>query len=109
MGQLRAYFFKIILDYQPYNEDLPERLEVFKALTENGKDITYLEEELGTSNTHTDFLYLAGRVQTVISICVLSQLDLSCSGWTSACLLISCMCLSTWSNSTPAIWMRTSP
>ncbi|KAA0721866.1 Tuberin Tuberous sclerosis 2 protein -like protein [Triplophysa tibetana] len=46
VGPLRAYFFKIVLDYQPYNEDLPERLEVFKALTENGKDITYLEEEL---------------------------------------------------------------
>ncbi|XP_026118661.1 tuberin-like isoform X3 [Carassius auratus] len=46
LGPLRAYFFKIILDYQPSNEDLPERLEVFKALTENGKDITYLEEEI---------------------------------------------------------------
>lgn len=56
MGPLRAYFFKIILDYQPCNEDLPERLEVFKALTENGKDITYLEEELGTTDTHTDVL-----------------------------------------------------
>ncbi|KTF79923.1 hypothetical protein cypCar_00046263, partial [Cyprinus carpio] len=48
LGPLRAYFFKIILDYQPSNEDLAERLEVFKALTENGKDITYLEEEIGT-------------------------------------------------------------
>uniref|UniRef100_A0A671KC66 Tuberin-like n=1 Tax=Sinocyclocheilus anshuiensis TaxID=1608454 RepID=A0A671KC66_9TELE len=46
LGPLRAYFFKIILDYQPSNEDLAERLEVFKALTENGKDITYLEEEI---------------------------------------------------------------
>uniref|UniRef100_A0A9J8A793 Tuberin n=1 Tax=Cyprinus carpio carpio TaxID=630221 RepID=A0A9J8A793_CYPCA len=46
LGLLRAYFFKIILDYQPCNEDLAERLEVFKALTENGKDITHLEEEI---------------------------------------------------------------
>uniref|UniRef100_A0A671PSJ3 Tuberin n=1 Tax=Sinocyclocheilus anshuiensis TaxID=1608454 RepID=A0A671PSJ3_9TELE len=46
LGPLRAYFFKIVLDYQPCNEDLAERLEVFKALTENGKDITYLEEEI---------------------------------------------------------------
>uniref|UniRef100_A0A673G8A5 Tuberin n=1 Tax=Sinocyclocheilus rhinocerous TaxID=307959 RepID=A0A673G8A5_9TELE len=46
LGPLRAYFFKIILDYQPSNEDLAERLEVFKSLTENGKDITYLEEEI---------------------------------------------------------------
>ncbi|XP_036393282.1 tuberin isoform X1 [Megalops cyprinoides] len=46
LGPLRAYFFKIIRDYHPSNEDLPDRLEVFKALTENGKDITYLEEDI---------------------------------------------------------------
>ncbi|XP_050926736.1 LOW QUALITY PROTEIN: tuberin [Lates calcarifer] len=46
LGPLRAYFFKVIRDYQPSNEDLPDRLEVFKALTENGKDITYLEEDI---------------------------------------------------------------
>ncbi len=47
LGPLRAYFFKVIRDYQPCNEDLSDRLEVFKALTENGKDITYLEEDIG--------------------------------------------------------------
>ncbi|XP_061576652.1 tuberin isoform X3 [Cololabis saira] len=46
LGPLRAYFFKVIRDYQPSNEDLSDRLEVFKALTENGKDITYLEEDI---------------------------------------------------------------
>ncbi|XP_074540539.1 tuberin isoform X2 [Halichoeres trimaculatus] len=46
LGPLRAYFFKVIRDYQPCNEDLTDRLEVFKALTENGKDITYLEEDI---------------------------------------------------------------
>ncbi|XP_026080816.1 tuberin-like isoform X3 [Carassius auratus] len=46
LGPLRAHFFKIVLDYQPCNEDLAERLEVFKALTENGKDVTHLEEEI---------------------------------------------------------------
>ncbi|XP_028258003.1 tuberin isoform X3 [Parambassis ranga] len=46
LGPLRAYFFKVIRDYQPCNEDLSDRLEVFKALTENGKDITYLEEDI---------------------------------------------------------------
>lgn len=45
MGVLRALFFKVIKDY-PSNEDLHERLEVFKALTDNGRHITYLEEEL---------------------------------------------------------------
>lgn len=49
LGPLRAYFFKVIRDYQPCNEDLSDRLEVFKALTENGKDITYLEEDIGKS------------------------------------------------------------
>lgn len=47
LGPLRAYFFKVIRDYQPCKEDLSDRLEVFKALTENGKDITYLEEDIG--------------------------------------------------------------
>ncbi|KAG8015185.1 Tuberin [Nibea albiflora] len=46
LGPLRAFFFKVIRDYQPCNEDLSDRLEVFKALTENGKDITYLEEDI---------------------------------------------------------------
>ncbi|XP_054460558.1 tuberin isoform X1 [Anoplopoma fimbria] len=46
LGPLRAYFFKVIRDYHPCNEDLSDRLEVFKALTENGKDITYLEEDI---------------------------------------------------------------
>ncbi|XP_029298430.1 tuberin isoform X1 [Cottoperca gobio] len=46
LGPLRAYFFKVIRDYQPCSEDLSDRLEVFKALTENGKDITYLEEDI---------------------------------------------------------------
>ncbi|XP_015992051.2 tuberin isoform X6 [Rousettus aegyptiacus] len=45
LGVLRAFFFKAIKDY-PSNEDLHERLEVFKALTDNGRHITYLEEEL---------------------------------------------------------------
>ncbi|NXW85360.1 TSC2 protein, partial [Alopecoenas beccarii] len=45
LGILRAHFFRVIKDY-PSNEDLHERLEVFKALTENGRYITYLEEEL---------------------------------------------------------------
>ncbi|XP_069503431.1 tuberin isoform X2 [Ambystoma mexicanum] len=45
LGFLRAHFFKVIKNY-PSNEDLHERLEVFKALTDNGRDITYMEEEL---------------------------------------------------------------
>ncbi|XP_075755960.1 tuberin isoform X2 [Pelodiscus sinensis] len=45
LGILRAHFFKVIKDY-PSNEDLHERLEVFRALTDNGRSITHLEEEL---------------------------------------------------------------
>ncbi|XP_029433255.1 tuberin isoform X4 [Rhinatrema bivittatum] len=45
LGFLRAHFFRVIKDY-PSNEDLQERLEVFKALTDYGRDITYLEEGL---------------------------------------------------------------
>lgn len=50
LGVLRALFFRVIKDY-PSNEDLHERLEVFKALTDNGRHITYLEEELGRCHT----------------------------------------------------------
>ena len=46
LGILRALFFKAIKDY-PSHEDLHERLEVFKALTDNGRHINYLEEDLG--------------------------------------------------------------
>uniref|UniRef100_W5M5G2 Tuberin n=1 Tax=Lepisosteus oculatus TaxID=7918 RepID=W5M5G2_LEPOC len=46
LGPLRAYFFSVIRDYHPSSEDLHDRLEVFKAMTENGKDITYLEEDI---------------------------------------------------------------
>ncbi|XP_068103396.1 tuberin [Hyperolius riggenbachi] len=45
LGVLRAHFFRVIKDY-PNKEDLPERREIFKVLTDNGRDITYLEEEL---------------------------------------------------------------
>ncbi|XP_032872681.1 tuberin isoform X3 [Amblyraja radiata] len=47
LGPMRAHFFRVIKDY-PMNSDLHERLDVFKALTENGKDITYLEEDLSS-------------------------------------------------------------
>lgn len=56
MGVLRALFFKVIKDY-PSNEDLHERLEVFKALTDNGRHITYLEEELGRCHTEDGCLW----------------------------------------------------
>ncbi|XP_043945122.1 tuberin isoform X2 [Protopterus annectens] len=45
LGVLRAFFFNVIKDYS-INEDFQERLEVFKALTENGKDIIYLEDDI---------------------------------------------------------------
>ncbi|OCT64393.1 tuberin isoform X5 [Xenopus laevis] len=45
LGVLRAHFFRVIKDY-PSKEDVAERLEVFKALTDNGREIAYLEEEL---------------------------------------------------------------
>uniref|UniRef100_A0A6I8N2E2 Tuberin n=1 Tax=Ornithorhynchus anatinus TaxID=9258 RepID=A0A6I8N2E2_ORNAN len=45
LGILRAHIFRVIKEY-PSGEDLPERLEVFKALTDNGRYIAYLEEDL---------------------------------------------------------------
>uniref|UniRef100_A0A669ETK4 Tuberin n=1 Tax=Oreochromis niloticus TaxID=8128 RepID=A0A669ETK4_ORENI len=66
LGPLRAYFFKVIRDYQPCNEDLSDRLEVFKALTENGKDITYLEEDIG-------------KTRIILFLCHLQYLCLDCA------------------------------
>ncbi|XP_009077896.1 PREDICTED: tuberin-like, partial [Acanthisitta chloris] len=92
LGILRAHFFKVIKDY-PSNEDLHERLEVFKALTENGRYITYLEEELADFVLHwmdvgltSEFLlvlvnlvkfnscyledYVAGMVHKICLLCI---------------------------------------
>lgn len=69
LGPLRAFFFKVIRDYQPCNEDLSERLEVFKALTENGKDITYLEEDIGKVKESKKILNSFLTIDTYISIC----------------------------------------
>ncbi|TWW59571.1 Tuberin Tuberous sclerosis 2 protein -like protein [Takifugu flavidus] len=66
LGPLRAYFFKVIRDYQPCNEDLSDRLEVFKALTENGKDITYLEEDI---DSLTIFIITLCRTVNVKEFC----------------------------------------
>lgn len=68
MGVLRALFFKVIKDY-PSNEDLHERLEVFKALTDNGKHITYLEEELGRCHTGCE-----------VSLALVIKFNLGCGG-----------------------------
>jgi tuberous sclerosis protein 2 len=48
LGTIRAHFFRVIRQHNFY-EDLPLRLEVFITLTENGKDLTYIEEETGNS------------------------------------------------------------
>lgn len=89
LGILRAHFFKVIKDY-PSNEDLHERLEVFKALTDNGRYITYLEEELGMPppppsvtqpiGGRGEFLHLEAAVSLTRSF-LPPQLNLSCSGW----------------------------
>lgn len=67
LGSLRAYFFKVIQDYQPCNEDLTDRLEVFKALTENGKDITYLEEDIGKRSN------IVKHILRMFSMCLTNQ------------------------------------
>ncbi|XP_032086044.1 LOW QUALITY PROTEIN: tuberin [Thamnophis elegans] len=92
LGILRAHFFRVIKDY-PSNEDLHERLEVFKALTDNGKHITYLEEELAEfvlqwmkAGLTSEFLlvlinlvkfnscylddYIAGMVNMICALCI---------------------------------------
>uniref|UniRef100_A0A452SGI9 TSC complex subunit 2 n=1 Tax=Ursus americanus TaxID=9643 RepID=A0A452SGI9_URSAM len=105
LGVLRALFFKVIKDY-PSNEDLHERLEVFKALTDNGRHITYLEEELAgfvlqwmDVGLSSEFLlvlvnlvkfnscyldeYIASMVHMICLLCVqtVSSVDIEVSSW----------------------------
>lgn len=42
---LRAHFFRVIKEYG-HPEDIVQRFELFQALTDNGKDILYFEEEV---------------------------------------------------------------
>lgn len=90
LGPLRAYFFKVIGDYQPCNEDLSDRLEVFKALTENGKDITYLEEDIGKTPQKN---ITVNRLQALLKRVRVGFILVSC-----ICLFPSCcmslLCLS---------------
>nr|XP_032828475.1 tuberin isoform X1 [Petromyzon marinus] len=46
LGILRVSFFRIVRDY-PLNDDLVQRMEIFKALTDHGKDITYIDDDIG--------------------------------------------------------------
>lgn len=44
---MRQHFFHVIQKYDA-PEDIYFRLELLKTLTDNGKDITYFEETIGT-------------------------------------------------------------
>lgn len=46
LGMLRVYIFEIIKD-SPYKEDTSILIELLKAVTDNGKDLLYLEETIG--------------------------------------------------------------
>lgn len=72
LGPLRSHFFRVIQNLSN-PEDLSHRLELFHALTANGKDLTYFETETGTlilnwmfeiskSNRITEFLALVVNI-----------------------------------------------
>lgn len=47
LGILRAHFFRVVKQYD-HPEDLILRFELLQALTDNGKDSLYFEEEVGS-------------------------------------------------------------
>lgn len=47
LGILRAHFFRVIKQYD-HPEDIMPRFELLQALTDNGKDSLYFEEEVGS-------------------------------------------------------------
>lgn len=46
LGMLRAHFFTVVMGHK-VDEDIKPRLELLKALSDNGKDISYFEELTG--------------------------------------------------------------
>lgn len=46
LGMLRAHFFRIVKQYE-HPEDIIPRFDLLHALTDNGKDSLYFEEEIG--------------------------------------------------------------
>lgn len=44
---MRAHFFRVIQDHD-VPEDIANRLDLLKTLTDNGKNITYFEESIGS-------------------------------------------------------------
>lgn len=47
LGILRAHFFRVVKQYD-HPEDIMPRFELLQALTDNGKDSLYFEEEVGS-------------------------------------------------------------
>ncbi|CAH1794876.1 unnamed protein product [Owenia fusiformis] len=58
LGLLRGHFFKVLRSHTLF-EDLNERLDIFISLTDNGRDIELLEEDIGA--------YLQQFMQEVMS------------------------------------------
>ncbi|XP_071965999.1 tuberin-like isoform X2 [Antedon mediterranea] len=46
LNMMRAHFFTVIANHSVF-EDLPMRLQVFKALSDSGKNLLYFEEDAG--------------------------------------------------------------
>lgn len=46
LGILRAHLFRVIKSHM-VAEDNVQRFDALKALTDNGKDVTYFEDEMG--------------------------------------------------------------
>lgn len=51
LGMLRVYIFDIVKESQ-FNEDIFILIELLKAMTDNGKDLLYLEESIGNFLLH---------------------------------------------------------
>lgn len=47
LGILRAHFFRVVKQYD-HPDDIIPRFELLQALTDNGKDSLYFEEEVGS-------------------------------------------------------------
>lgn len=57
LGNLRAQFFRLVATHT-LREDIGPRLDLLRAITDNGKDIQYIDTEVSPSHFHPFYVFL---------------------------------------------------
>jgi tuberous sclerosis 2 len=57
LGNLRAQFFRLVATHA-LREDIGPRLDLLRAITDNGKDIQYIDTEVRPSHVHPSQIFI---------------------------------------------------